>query len=172
MKLRAIILPVFMIGSAMLADVRPASAQVRFAPTVAWGEDADIAVGARLLVNMSRLFSTYADEGLSSRIDMVLPFDWFLDCSSCTYFEFTPGLILPLTIKDVGPYIGTGLNIARLSVDTPGRDNTDIDVGLGLMGGLLVPIGSFQAFGEARFTMGGSKQTVVTLGLQLGSSRN
>lgn len=76
MKLRAIILPVFMIGSAMLADVRPASAQVRFAPTVAWGEDADIAVGARLLVNMSRLFSTYADEGLSSRIDMVLPFDW------------------------------------------------------------------------------------------------
>ncbi|MBT8403961.1 MAG: hypothetical protein KJP18_08895 [Gemmatimonadetes bacterium] len=147
----------------------PAAAQVRFAPTLSWGNDADIAVGGRLLVNLGRLIS---DEGARGRLDLVVPVEWYFDCSDCTYIEVTPGLILPLTIRDVGPYLGAGLNIARISLDAEGRDASDVEVGLGLSGGILFPVGQFSGFAEARATLGGAEQTVVTVGLQLGGTRN
>ena len=160
------------VALAALAWTQPASAQVRIAPSLAWGEDSELALGGRLLLNMSRLLSSEADRGPASKIDLVVPFDWFVDCSECTYFEVTPGLIIPLTIKDVGPYLGVGVNVARLSVDASGRDESDVSVGLGLSGGILFPVGDFMAFGEARATLGGRKQTVITIGLQVGGTRN
>lgn len=152
-------------------SVPPAAAQLRFAPELAWGDDHDLAVGARLAMNLSRLTSDSADRGIASKMDFVLPFDWFVDCSHCSYFEVTPGLVLPLTVKEAGPYLGAGLNIARLSVSTEGQDKSDVSLGLGLTGGLVVPLKSFTTFGEVRFTQGGGKQTVVTLGAYLGRNR-
>jgi hypothetical protein len=146
----------------------PASAQLRFAPQIAWGEDMHLAVGARVMLSLGRLVSANPEEGLASKIDFALPFDWDISCKDCTYFEITPGLILPITVKRVGPYVGAGLNIAHTSVATPGADATDTRLGLSLNGGLLVPVGNFTAFGEVRVTAGGSKQTVVTAGLQIG----
>ncbi len=151
---------------------RPASAQLRLAPELAWGEDHDLSIGARLAVNLSRLTSDSADRGIASKLDFVLPFDWFVDCSDCTYFEVTPGLLLPLTIKGAGPYLGAGLNIARLSVNSSGQDQSDVRLGLGLSGGVEVPVKSFTVFGEVRFTQGGAKQTVATLGAYLGRNRD
>jgi len=149
----------------------PAAAQLRFAPELAWGDDQDLAIGARLAMNLSRLTSDSADQGIASKMDFVLPFDWFVDCSGCSYFELTPGLILPLTVKDVGPYVGAGLNIGRLSVSSDGSDESDTRVGLGLTAGIVAPIRSFETFAEVRFTQGGAKQTVVTLGAYLGRNR-
>ena len=160
------------VALAVASGAQSASAQVRIAPSLSWGEDSELALGARLLLNMSRILSSEADRGLASKIDLVVPFDWFVDCSECTYFEVTPGLIVPLTIKDVGPYLGIGVNVARLSVDASGRDESDVSVGLGLSGGLLFPVGDFKAFGEARTTLGGRKQIVITIGLQVGGTRN
>jgi hypothetical protein len=157
---------------AILTWAQSASAQVRIAPSLSWGEDAELAVGARLLMSMSRILSSEADRGLASKIDLVVPFDWFVDCSDCTYFEVTPGLIVPLTVKDVGPYLGVGVNIARLSVDSSGRDESDVSVGLGLSGGILFPVGDFVAFGEARTALGGREQIVISIGLQVGGTRN
>lgn len=161
------------LGAALAVGLaaRPADAQVRFAPQLAWGEDHDLAIGGRLLVNLSRLTSTSADRGFASRLDAVVPFDWFVDCTDCTYFEVTPSLLLPLTIRNVGPYVGAGVNIARISVNAPGQDESDVSLGLGLTGGLLVPVGRFTSFGEIRFTAGGARQTVITAGLQLGTRR-
>lgn len=153
----------------LISAAAPASSQLRFAPTLSWGEDADIAVGGRLLVNLGRLIS---DEGGQGRLDLVVPFEWYFDCSDCTYVEVTPGLILPLTIRDVGPYLGAGLNIARLSADSDGRDTSDVEVGLGLTGGILFPVGQFAGFAEARATLGGAEQVVATVGIQLGGTRN
>lgn len=58
-----------------------------------------------------------------------------------------------------GPALGSSLNIARISVDANGRDDSSIDVGLGLTSGLLVPVGSFMSCGEVRFTASGARQT-------------
>ncbi|MEQ9569630.1 MAG: hypothetical protein RLN75_05525 [Longimicrobiales bacterium] len=153
----------------LLGRPAPAAAQVRFAPTLSWGEDADIAVGGRLLVNLGRVIS---DDGGQGRLDLVVPFEWYFDCADCTYIEVTPGLILPLTIRDVGPYLGAGLNIARLSTDADGRDESDVEVGLGLTGGVLFPVGRFSGFAEVRATLGGAEQIVASVGLQLGGTRN
>jgi hypothetical protein len=111
------------------------------------------------------------NQGLASKLDFVLPFEWFVDCSDCSYFELTPGLVLPLTVKDVGPYVGAGLNIGRISVDSDSADESDTHVGLGLTAGFLAPIKSFRSFAEVRFTQGGAKQTVVTVGAYLGRDR-
>ena len=159
---------VFAILLAAGLSTQPAGAQVRFAPQVAWGGDQDLAVGGRLLVKLSRLASSNPDTGFTSKIDFVLPFDWFVDCTECTYYEVTPGFLLPLTVKDAGVYLGAGLNIARLSIDTEGEDRSNLDLGLGLTGGLLVPIKSLNTFGEVRFTAGGAKQTVISAGILLG----
>ncbi len=147
-----------------------ASAQLRFAPQLSWGGDMGLAIGARVLLSLGRLVSDNPDEGLASKIDFVLPFDWDISCKDCSYFELTPGLILPLTVGRVGPYVGAGLNIAHVSVARPGADATDTSLGLSLNGGLLVPVGRLTAFGEIRLTAGGNKQTVVTAGLQIGGS--
>ncbi len=160
------------VALAAVAWAQPAAAQIRIAPSLSWGEDSELALGARLLLNMSRILSSEADRGPASKVDLVVPFDWFLDCADCTYFEVTPGLIIPLTIKDVGPYLGVGVNVARLSVDTSGRDESDVSVGLGLSGGILFPVGDFMAFGEARTTLGGREQTVISIGLQVGGTRD
>ncbi len=148
----------------------PALAQVRIAPQVSWGEDVDLGIGGRLLISLSRLVSDDADAGFLRRLDAIASFDYFTGCNNCSYFEVTSGLVLPLTIRQWGPYVGAGVNVGRFSADhaSPGLDASDTDLGLALMLGLLFPLGQQQAFAELRSTAGGGEVTVFTFGIQFG----
>jgi hypothetical protein len=124
-----------------------------------------------LALGLGRLISSSPEEGIAGKLDLVLPFEWFFDCSGCNYFEVSPGLVLPLTVKGVGPYVGAGLNFAHISFDSSEDISSDTRLGLALNAGLLAPIKGLTSFAEARFTAGGANQTVILAGVYLGRRR-
>ncbi|MCI0435918.1 MAG: hypothetical protein L0271_20080 [Gemmatimonadetes bacterium] len=148
----------------------PVSAQLRIAPEVSWGDDVDLGIGGRLLLNLNRLVSSEGTGGIAGKLDAFGAFDYFTGCHDCSYYEITTGLLLPLTIRRIGPYIGVGANFGHFSADevSPGIDASDTDIGLALMLGLLFPLGQQQAFLELRRTAGGGEHTVITFGVQFG----
>lgn len=162
------------ISAALATSAQPVSAQAWIAPQVAWGDDLDLALGARFGISMNRLVSADPNASSFAGVDAIVSFEWFFDCSGCSYFEITPGLRVPVELDDRwAPYIGGGLNIARFAVDTGflGQspiDNSDVEIGLALFGGLEFPIRSLNAFSELRVTLGGAGQAVLSFGLKLG----
>jgi hypothetical protein len=145
-----------------------ASAQ-RFGAQVAWGSDSDIGVGARYEHPLTGVFSKTAP---MSNAFFMGQFDWFLDACDgfdCTYFEITPAIAVPIQATTLRPYLGAGLNIARISVDAGSFGNqSDSEIGLALLGGLKLKLGGMDAFTDARFTIGGSEQLVLSFGLLFG----
>jgi len=147
------------------AGAEPAQAQVMFGPQVAWGDDADLAIGGRLGFGLS------TGEGAFSRLQIFGSFDYFLDCESCTYFEITPFARIPVAISEtLDTYVGAGLNIARISFDEDiaGVDFSNTETGLALIGGLEFPISTLRSFGEIRLTIGGAEQLVLSFGFLFG----
>ena len=150
---------------------RPAEAQAYIGPHIAWGDEADFAVGARAGISLSRLLSPDPNEGGLTRFDALLAFDWFLDCNDCSYFELTPAVTAPIQLNpEFLVYLGAGLNLARFSVDVSNDelDASDTDLGLAILGGAEFPIASLTSFLELRATLGGAEQVVISFGLLFG----
>lgn len=160
-------------GACLLYGAAPAAAQVGFGPQVSYAEDFDLGIGARLQFGMGSLFG---DEGIPGSLIGIAAFDWFFpDCGDidCSYLEFNANGAYPFAREsEFSPYLGAGLHFARWSSDADtglgdlGDDATEI--GLNLLGGLLYDLGSFSAFGEGRFEIGGGEQFVLTLGILFG----
>jgi hypothetical protein len=161
-------LSALLVVSALALIPSAASAQ-RFGAQVAWGSDSDIGVGARYEHTLSGVFSKTAP---MSNAFFMGQFDWFLDACDgidCTYFEITPAIAVPIQATTLRPYLGAGLNIARISVDAGTFGNqSDSEIGLALLGGLKLKLGGMDAFTDARFTIGGSEQLVLSFGLLFG----
>jgi hypothetical protein len=157
MKKRTILLLVFPM---LLLGASNAAAQFRIGPHVAWGDDFDLAIGASATVNLGT--NLVRNTG---PLHGALSFDYFVDCEGCTYFEVSPGLYIPFTVRSIGPFAGIGLNVRRFSSDLqiPGVADSDTDLGVALFGGLQFPIGSQMAMADARIALGGSGQLVITL---------
>lgn len=152
---------VLLMMSALLLGAREAQAQFRIGPQVAWGSDnADLAIGGRFSLNTGKPLIAGA-----GNIYGLLSFDWFVDCDNCSYFELTPAAYVPITVGQIGPFAGLGLNIGRISydIDSPGLDGSDTDLGLALLGGLQFPFAGHLAMTEARLTLGGAEHLVITL---------
>jgi len=150
----------------LLMSAQDAQAQFRIGPQVAWGDDsADLAVGGRFILNTGQPLVAGAGS-----IYGLLSFDWFVDCDNCSYFEITPAAFVPITVGEVGPFAGLGLNIGRVSydVDSPGLGGSDTDIGLALLGGLQFPLGGQLAMAEARLTLGGAEHLVLTFAYLFG----
>jgi hypothetical protein len=144
----------------LVAGAHDASAQFRIGPAVAWGDEMDLAIGARATSNLNTNVL-----GNTGPLHAILGFDYFVDCESCTYFEVSPGVYIPFTVRSAGPFAGLALNIRRFSSDLQivGADASDTDLGLALFGGLQFPIAGQMAMADARLAVGGSGQLVITL---------
>lgn len=153
------------IAAAVAITAGQAQAQA-IGPQVSWGSDSDIGVGARIELGLPNLLTS---TGPLASTFLIGSFDYFfIDCDECSYWEANGNLAIPLAASSVDPYVGAGLNVARASVEFLGNSASNTEVGVNLLGGLRFPVGGLNAFGEGRFTLGGSEQLVLSFGVLFG----
>jgi hypothetical protein len=163
-----------MLPVALLAVTTQTAQAQRFGPQISFGTDSDFGLGGRVEFNLS---SVVGGTGTFSRLFGIGSFDYFfLDCDSaltdfdCSWWEININGAIPLTSAAVDAYVGGGLNFARIAIDTGlGPEGSDSEVGLNVLGGLRFPLGSLSAFGEARLSLAGGDQLVLTFGTLFGS---
>lgn len=139
-----------------------ANAQVRFGPQLSWGDDTELGVGGRALVNVQSLIHW----------DFIGTFDVFFPDDSPTndisYWEANGNLAYNFGVPDapgLSPYVGAGLNIAHVSVDRESGDFDDTDLGINFFVGNQFDGGSTTPFVELRVVAEGADQWVLTGGL-------
>lgn len=136
---------------------------VDLGPQILYGGDTDLGVGGRVIVNLESL----------PNWDFLASFNvWFPDDSGSvdvSAWEGNADLAYNFLIEDVNsifPYVGAGLNIFHVSVDTTGEgDFDDTDLGVNLFGGTKFTAGSLTPFVEVRVVIEGSDQVVLAFGL-------
>jgi len=137
-----------------LVGVESASAQgFRWGPEVSLGTDTDLGLGVRGEFDFS-----------GSALTIIASFDYYFPDGSVDYWEINGNLIYNFDIASaptVTPYAGGGLNIGHASSD----GFSDTDPGLNLLGGVRFDAGSIMPFVEAKFTIEGVEQFVVTGGI-------
>jgi opacity protein-like surface antigen len=153
--------------SALVLGAGSAHAQ-RFGAQVNWAEDADLGLGARAELPLG-----LGSEGVLASTYLIGSFDYFFPSNdNLNYFEFNANVAVPVDpASALKPYVGTGLNMARWSVDSPGGDNSNTDLGLNLLGGIKFALGNLASFAEARLELGGGEQFVLTFGVIVGENR-
>lgn len=144
----------------------------RFGAHAIWADDFELGVGARMEMDMSGKLSKQPP---LSRAFFIGQFDFFLDpceAADCTYFEINPGIAVPLNATTLKPYLGAGLNIARISQDFGGTlgSQSDTELGVNLLGGLKLNLSGMDAFTEARLALGGGEQFSISFGILFGGS--
>ena len=151
----------------------PVSGQVAYGPQLSWGDESDFGVGARVEVPFTQFVP--ADGSPLSTMRLIGSFDWFFpdepDGVDVSYLELNANAVYPIVIENLRPYVGGGLNFARVSADFDSdilEDQSDTEVGLNVLGGLNFLLGSYSAFAEGRFELDGGEQFVLTFGLLFG----
>ena len=139
-----------------------ADAQVRLGPQLSFGDDTDIGIGGRALVNVVAL----------QRWDFIGTFDVFFPDdgpnNDVSYWEANGNLAYNFGIPGVpslSPYAGAGLNIAHVSVENAGGDFDDTDLGINLFAGTQFRSRSVTSFAELRVVVEGGDQMVLTGGI-------
>lgn len=163
-------------AAVLFAVLVPATAvaQARFGAQVGYGTETDLAVGARVDVQLTNALSNNPP---FSRAFFLTSFDvYFPDCAAsadCLYWELTPALAVPFTVQGsaMTPYVGAGVTIARMSVSSGGISASNTEAGLALLGGVKFPLSSMTAFTEARITVSDADQLTLAFGLLFGGPR-
>jgi len=139
-----------------------ADAQVRLGPQLSFGDDTDIGIGGRAIVNVVAL----------QRWDFIGTFDVFFPDdgpnNDISYWEANGNLAYNFGLPGVpslSPYAGAGLNIAHFSVDNAGDNRDDTDLGINLFAGTQFRSQSVTPFAELRVVVEGSDQLVLTGGI-------
>ncbi|MEX2527929.1 MAG: hypothetical protein WEA09_09870 [Gemmatimonadota bacterium] len=136
-------------------SVQDANAQVALGVQGNWGSEADLGVGARLLTNLG-----------GSNFETVASVDRFFPDNNLNWWDFNANLFYHFHLANthtVLPYLGGGLNVARLS----SGNSANNEAGLNLAGGIRFP-GSISPFVEVRAVVSGAEQIVITGGLLFG----
>ena len=151
-----------------------AEAQVNFGPYIAWGDDADLGIGGRVDVGLGNAFGVDSGPFQNLFLNSGVTY-FFFDCDEgfddvdCSWIEINGNLAVPFTMEgsSIQPYAGTGLNIARVSVESDeiDFDRDDTEVGLNVLGGIFFPISDLRGFGEIKFELGGGEQFVLSGGI-------
>jgi hypothetical protein len=137
--------------------VQEADAQFAVGVQGNWGSEADFGVGARGLANLG-----------GTNLEAVGSVDLFFPDSDIDWLDINANLFYHFHLPDspsVMPYLGGGLNVARLS----GNGSTS-EVGVNLGGGIRFP-GQVTPFLEFRAVISDADQFVVTGGLLFGATR-
>jgi hypothetical protein len=157
LKLLAVAAGIFLVAGATRAEAQG----VRFAPELSVGEDSDLGIGARVNFGLSSAFGSPGWNG-------IVAFDYFFPGNDINYWELNANLgwMIPGVRGNVRPYVGSGLNIAHASLDNCPGDCGDSDAGINLMGGINFQTRTrIMPFLEAKVTLGGGEQFVLTGGL-------
>lgn len=151
------------------APRRPAAAPQRavsFGVQGSFGTETDFGIGGRVVFGLRSLFPR-------TPLDAHVSFDYFFPDepagTDLTYWEINGnvGYRIPNVRGSWAPYVGGGLSIAHASVDIGLGSASDTDVGLNLLGGSTFGTRSkVQPFAEARVTLGGGEQFVITGGVR------
>jgi hypothetical protein len=142
-----------------------ASAEVDFGGQLLYGDDADLAIGARIEIDTPELQE-------ASRLGM--DFNWFFPDdppgADLTFWTANLNWLQRLGSgngeADVSFYLGAGLNFAYAGWDYDGGgDGSEKDLGVNLLGGLQLPLGALTGIGELKITIAGSEQYTLGIGL-------
>lgn len=142
-----------MMGSALLAS--SAQAQLYAGPQVNLATDTDVGVGARVLANVE-----------NANLELVGSFDLYFPDGPNDFWEVNANTFYHFHLPDspsVLPYVGGGLNIARLS---NGGESTE--VGLNVGGGVRFPLEDISPYIEGRTVISDFDQAVITFGFLFG----
>lgn len=165
----------------MLVAPTALDAQISLGGQLSVADDADFGIGARATFGLPT----------PTPLEIIATADYFFPDGGpgvdVSYWEINANLVylfkIPASI--VAPYAGGGLNFAHASFSTdlsefgfelPGEistiDGSESDVGVNLLGGAKLNLGSLTPFGELRFELGGGEQVVFSGGVlfQLGPS--
>jgi opacity protein-like surface antigen len=158
----------------LLLAAQPATAQVSFGPQLAWGDDTDLGIGARVHFDLADMFGV-EDGFFADLFGMGTGTYFFIDCPSgvsCSFLEFNANAGVPFDIDgSVTPYAGAGIHLARASVSFQGFSESDTEFGLNILGGIFFPLGGLRGFAEAKFGISGADQLVLAGGVLFGGGR-
>lgn len=135
---------------------------VSFGVQASFGTDTDFGIGGRVIFGLRSLFPT-------APLEAHVGFDYFFPGANVTYWEINGNVAyrIPNVRGSLAPYVGGGLNLAHASVDIGGVSASNTDVGLNLLGGTTFGTRSkVKPFAEARLTLGGGDQFVITGGVR------
>lgn len=144
------------LAAASFALPGAAPGQAHFGPQLSLAEDRELGLGGRALVNISDYEGW---EGVGS-------FDLFFPDGDVDYWELNGNVLYNFPVEPTRsffPYLGGGINIARL--DAEGADEGDTAVGLNVVGGGKFDAEGVTPFVEARIEIEGGEQFVFTGGL-------
>ena len=152
-----------------LAAVAPSSAQaqVGFVVQGSYGLDYE-ALGVGGGVNLG-LGSLTTKQG----IRLETTFDYFLTDDPLSVWEINGNLLEDIP-SVANLYVGAGINYANFSYDDNGLcgafgalcDASSSEIGLNILGGYKLGTGKAAPFVQARFSLGGGEQLVVTGGFR------
>jgi hypothetical protein len=134
-----------------------ANAQTVFGLQGNYGSEADLGIGARALLNIPDV-----------NLEAVGSFDVFFPDGDVDWFDFNANLFYHFHLPDhpILPYLGGGLNVARLS-----NDASHTEAGLNLGGGVRFPRPGLTPFLEVRTVISDLDQVVITGGILFGTAR-
>lgn len=134
---------------------------------VEYGSEADFGIGARGNLPLGQILTEEDQRGAGaiSRLELSGSLHQFFPSQADDYVEMNADLLLPLIrLGDARSYVGTGLNVGRLS---PEVGSSDTKVGINLIGGLRFDRPTMAPFFEVRGSAGGLDQLSVAAGVQL-----
>lgn len=143
-----------------------ADAQFAIGPQASFGTESSLAVGGRVLYGLS---------SIRPGLHTVVTANAFVDpCAdiqedvTCSAFEFTGGVALPLPLSGLNTYAGAGLGFYNTSVEYDtgiGEGSASAsETGLNVFGGLRAG----RLFGEARYTTAGAGELILSGGILFG----
>jgi hypothetical protein len=143
----------------------PPQRPVSFGIQADFGTETDFGIGARAVFGLRSLFPT-------TPLDAHVSFDYFFPDAPAgvdvTYWEINGNIAyrIPTTNAGFRPYAGGGLSFARASATVNNVTASDTDIGLNLVGGATLGRSNTKPFVEARVTLGGGDQFVITGGVR------
>jgi len=150
---------------------RPAAApgqRPRFAAELNWSSDVDFGIGARGVFPLQSLFP-------KTPLDGIVSFDYFFPSApsgvSLHYWEINGNVAYRFRVparSSLGPYAGSGLNIAHASGSAGGVSTSATKAGLNLLGGTTFKLkgSKLTPFVEGRGEVGGGKTFILTGGVR------
>lgn len=134
-----------------------AEAQMAIGPQASWGSESDVGVGGRVLVNLP-----------NTNLEAVVSGEVFFPDGDADWIDVNANLFYHFHLADtptVMPYLGGGLNVARLTFN-----GSTTEAGLNLGGGIRFPGVRMSPFLEARAVISDADQFVVSAGILFGST--
>jgi hypothetical protein len=158
-RVMMLVVPLATVGLLVGPGAGEADGQATFGVQGNWGSEADFGVGGRVLANIPNV-----------NLEFVGSVDVFFPDGPLDWLDFNANLFYHFHLPDspsVLPYLGGGLNAARLSVN----NNDQTEIGLNIGGGVRFPGGRVTPFIEARGVISDADQFVVTGGILFGPAR-